>query len=37
MADYLAGFYPEWVDKEENPMQIILDLGKMITRKAGIS
>ena len=31
MADYLAGFYPEWVDKEENPRQIILDLGKMIT------
>ena len=23
MADYLAGFYPEWVDKEENPRQII--------------
>ena len=33
MADYLAGFYPEWVDKEENPRQIILDLGKMITNR----
>ena len=33
MADYLADFYPEWVDKEENPRQIILDLGKMITNR----
>ena len=33
MADYLAGFYPEWVDKEENPRQIILDLGRMITNR----
>ena len=33
MADYLADFYPEWVDKEENPRQVILDLGKMITNR----
>ena len=33
MSDYLAGFYPDWVDKEENPRQIILDLGKMITNR----
>lgn len=33
MADYLAGFY-QWVDKEENPRQIILDLGKMITSRS---
>ena len=33
MADYLAGFYPEWVDKEEKPRHIILDLGKMITNR----
>ena len=33
MADYLAGFYPDWVDKEENPRQVILDLGKVITNR----
>ena len=33
MADYLADFVPEWVEKEENPRQAILDLGKMITNR----
>ena len=32
MSDYLAGFYPDFVEKEE-PRQIILDLGKMITNR----
>ena len=32
MADYLAGFVPEWVEKEE-PREIILKLGKMITNR----
>ena len=30
MDDYLAGFVPEWVENEE-PREIILKLGKMIT------
>ena len=32
MADYLAGFVPEWVENEE-PREIILKLGKMITNR----
>ena len=32
MADYLADFVPEWVEKEE-PREIILKLGKMITNR----
>ncbi|MBP3700054.1 MAG: FAD-dependent oxidoreductase [Oscillospiraceae bacterium] len=32
MADYLAGFVPEWVEKEE-PREIILKLGKMVTNR----
>ena len=32
MSDYLAGFYPDFVEQEE-PRQIILDLGKMITNR----
>ncbi len=32
MADYLAGFVPEWVENEE-PREIILRLGKMITNR----
>ena len=32
MADYLAGFYPDFVEKEE-PREIILKLGKMITNR----
>ena len=32
MSDYMAGFYPDFVEKEE-PRQIILDLGKMITNR----
>ena len=32
MSDYLAGFYPDFVENEE-PRQIILDLGKMITNR----
>ncbi|MBP3683362.1 MAG: FAD-dependent oxidoreductase [Oscillospiraceae bacterium] len=32
MPDYMAGFYPDFVEKEE-PRQIILDLGKMITNR----
>lgn len=31
MADYLANFYPEWVDEEKEPREIILKLGKAIT------
>ena len=25
MADYMAGFYPDWVDKEENPRQLAVE------------
>ena len=32
MADYLADFVPEWVENEE-PREIILKLGKMITNR----
>ena len=32
MADYLAGFVPDFVEKEE-PREIILKLGKMITNR----
>ena len=32
MADPLAGFVPDFVEKEE-PRQVILDLGKMITNR----
>ena len=32
MADYLADFVPEWVEKEE-PREIILKLGKMVTNR----
>ena len=32
MADYLAGFVPDFVENEE-PRQVILDLGKMITNR----
>ena len=32
MADYLAGFVPDFVEKEE-PREIILELGKMITNR----
>ena len=32
MADYLAGFVPEWVENEE-PRENILKLGKMITNR----
>ena len=35
MSDYLAGFYPDFVEKEE-PRQIILDLGKMITNRSPV-
>lgn len=36
MADHLANFYPDWVEKEETPRQIILDLGKMITNNVRV-
>ncbi len=36
MEDRLAGFYPDWVDEEETPRQIILDLGKMITNNVRV-
>ena len=32
MSDYLAGFYPDFVEQEE-PREIILKLGKMITNR----
>ena len=32
MGDYLAGFYPDFVEREE-PREIILRLGKMITNR----
>ncbi len=34
--DPLAGFYPDWVDEVEEPRQVILDLGKMITNNVRV-